>query len=275
MLLQRIVTVAVLLPLFLTALFLLPNLYWGLLLVGVVVLAGREWARLAGYSERGGALFCALLVASCGAMLWWQLRSANGRMFLYTPAGKLLYGAAAVFWVGIVPVWLLRRWRGRGGALLLAAGWFVLIPFWQALVCLQPTPGRLLVALCVIWVADTAAYFVGRRFGRRKLAPTISPGKTWEGVWGALAAVAIYWIAIWSLMPDYSAHLLSGLAWVMVTTLLGIEGDLFESWMKRVAGVKDSGSLLPGHGGVLDRVDSLTATLPFAALYFAYPPNGI
>ena len=77
------------------------------------------------------------------------------------------------------------------------------MPFWQALVCLQPTPGRLLVALCVIWVADTAAYFVGRRFGRRKLAPTISPGKTWEGVWGALGAVAVYWMAIWSLVPEH------------------------------------------------------------------------
>src|SRR4249919_4104233 len=114
MLFQRVLTVAVLLPLLLTALFLLPNLYWGLLLVGVVVLAGREWGRLAGYSEGGGALFCALLAASCGAILWWQLGSGDARLFIYTPAGKLLYGAAAVFWVGIVPVWLLRRWRARG-----------------------------------------------------------------------------------------------------------------------------------------------------------------
>ncbi len=186
MLFQRVLTVAVLLPLFLIALFLLPNLYWGLMLVGVVILAGREWGRLAGYSEGGGALFCALLAASCGAILWWGEGAGNARPFIYTPAGNLLYGAAAVFWAGIAPVWLLRRWRVRGALPLAAVGWIVLIPFWQALVYLQPTPGRLLVALCVIWVADTAAYFVGRRFGRRKLAPTISPGKTWEGVWGAL-----------------------------------------------------------------------------------------
>jgi phosphatidate cytidylyltransferase len=275
MLFQRVLTVAVLLPLFLTALFLLPNFYWALMLVGVIVLAGREWGKLAGYSERACNLFCALLAASCGAILWWQLGSGDARGFIYSPAGKLLYGAAAVFWVGVVPVWLLRRWRGHGALSLAAAGWVVLVPFWHALVCLQLTPRRLLVALCVIWVADTAAYFAGRRFGRRKLAPTISPGKTWEGVWGALASVAIYWIAIGLWIPDYGAQLLSGLAWVMLTTLLGIEGDLFESWMKRVAGVKDSGSLLPGHGGVLDRVDSLTATLPLAALYFAYPPTGI
>ncbi len=275
MLFQRVVTVAVLLPLFLTALFLLPNLYWSLLLVGIVVLAGCEWAKLAGYSSAGNALFCALLAASCGAILWWEQGSGDARLFIYTAAGKSFYFAAAIFWVGLVPVWLRRRWRVRMGLLLAAVGWIVLVPFWHALVYLQPTPGRLLVALCVIWVADTAAYFVGRRFGRSKLAPTISPGKTWAGVWGALAAAAIYWIAIWSLVPEHSAHLLSGLAWVMLTTLLGIESDLFESWMKRVAGVKDSGSLLPGHGGVLDRVDSLTATVPLAALYFAYPPAGI
>jgi len=275
MLFQRVVTVAVLLPLFLTALFLLPNLYWGLLLVGVVILAGRELGKMAGYSAGGSALFCAFLAASCTALLWWQQESGDARAFVYTPAGKLLFGAAAVFWFGVASVWLLRRWRVRGAVPLAAAGWVVLIPFWQALVCLQPTPARLLVALCVIWVGDTAAYFVGRRFGRRKLAPTISPGKTWEGVWGALAAVAVYWVAIWSLLPEHGGHLVSGLGWVTLTTLLGIEGDLFESWLKRVAGVKDSGSLLPGHGGVLDRVDSLTATLPLAALYFGYPPTGI
>jgi phosphatidate cytidylyltransferase len=275
MLFQRVVTVAILLPLFLTALLLLPNLYWGLLLVGVVVLAGREWGRLAGYSVGGSALYCALLAASCAALLWWQQQSGDTRAFVYTPPGKLLYGTAAVFWFGVAPVWLQRRWRVRGALTLAAAGWVVLIPFWQALVSLQPTPARLLVALCVIWVADTAAYFAGRRFGRRKLAPNISPGKTWVGVWGALAAVAVYWVGVWALLPEHGGHLVSGLAWVTLTTLLGIEGDLFESWLKRVAGVKDSGSLLPGHGGVLDRVDSLTATLPLAALYFAFPPTGI
>jgi len=271
MLLQRVLTVAVVLPLFLAALFLLPNVCWGVLLAGIVLLAGREWGRLAGYSKGGSALFCATLAATCGAILWWEQAFGGTPMFMHSPAGKVLYGAAGAFWLAVAPAWLLRRWRVRGALRLATVGWIVLIPFWHALVCLQPTPGRLLVALGVVWVADTAAYFVGRRFGRRKLAPTISPGKTWEGVWGALAAGAIYWVAVWALLPGPSAHLVSGLAWVTLTMLLGIEGDLFESWMKRVAGVKDSGSILPGHGGVLDRIDSLTATLPLAALYFAYP----
>jgi len=274
MLLQRVVTVAVVLPLFLAALFALPNLYWGLMLAGVVLLAGHEWGRLAGYSGAGRALFCCALALSCGAILWWDQESGVGS-FIRTLAGKLLYGAAALFWVAIAPACLLRRWRLRGALLLAAVGWIVLLPFWHALLYLQPMPIRLLTALSVIWVGDTAAYFVGRRFGRHKLAPTISPGKTWEGAVGALAAAAIYWIAVWALFPGRIAHLASGLLWVSVMTLLGIEGDLFESWMKRIAGVKDSGTMLPGHGGVLDRVDSLTATLPLAVLYFAYPFSSI
>ena len=123
----------------------------------------------------------------------------------------------------------------------------------------------------MVWVADTAAYFGGRRFGRHKLAREISPGKTWEGVWAALAAVTIYWVVLWVSLPEQSLRLISGLIGVWLMTLLSIVGDLFESWMKRVAGVKDSGTLLPGHGGVLDRIDSLSAVMPLAALYFASP----
>jgi len=275
MLLQRVLTVAAVLPLFVTALLVLPNVYWGLAVVGIVLLAGLEWGRLAGYSAGGATLFCALLAVSCGAILWWEQGAGGAGMFMHTPAGKLVYGAAAAFWLGIAPACLLLQWRVRGALVLAAVGWIVLIPFWHALVCLQPTPLRLLVALGLVWMADTAAYFAGRRFGRHKLAPSISPGKTWEGVWGAFVAVAICWVVLWRLLPGRVAPLLSGLAWAGLTTLLAIEGDLFESWMKRLAGVKDSGSLLPGHGGVLDRVDSLTATLPLAALYFAYPLRGI
>ena len=275
MLLQRVLTVAVLLPLFLAALFLLPNLYWGLLFASVVLVAGQEWGRLAGYSTLGRILFCAVVAVSGGAILWWEQGSGEAVRFIDTPAGLLFYGAAMTFWLAIAPAWLLFRWRVRRAVVLGLAGWVVLTPFWHALASLQAAPTHLLVALGVVWVADTAAYFAGRRFGRRKLAPEISPGKTWEGVWGALAAVAIYWMAIAALLPEHRAHLLSGLAWVLLMTVLSIVGDLFESWMKRVAGVKDSGRLLPGHGGLLDRVDGLTATLPLAALYFAFPLTGI
>jgi phosphatidate cytidylyltransferase len=131
----------------------------------------------------------------------------------------------------------------------------------------------LLAMMAIVWIADTAAYFTGRRFGRRKLAPSISPGKTWEGVYGALAAVAIYALLLLSLAAAAgSTRPLDAIAaaiWVALTLLLtglSIIGDLFESQLKRQRGVKDSGAILPGHGGVLDRIDALTAAMPPAAL---------
>ena len=126
------------------------------------------------------------------------------------------------------------------------------------------------------WISDSAAYFAGRRFGRHKLAPAISPGKTWEGVAGAVLAVSAY-AATWSLAwQAYYPQVLKStqfgafgmLLFLWVLTAIGIYGDLFESALKRQAGVKDSGTLLPGHGGVLDRIDALTSVLPVAALVY-------
>ena len=269
MLLKRVLTVAILLPLFLAALFLLPNLYWGILLVGVIAIAGWEWGGLAGYATRGRALFVAVVLASAVLILVWEHGAAKTSL-VYTPFGKALYALTAAFWIGIVPVWLYYRRQVRDPLLLGVIGWIVLVPCWYAMVWLQVPPMRLFLTLGVIWIADTAAYFVGRQFGRRKLAPQISPGKTWAGVWGAIGAVIVYGIVVWAVAPAGSVRLASGLVLVLLMTLLSIVGDLFESWMKRVAGVKDSGELLPGHGGLLDRVDGLTATLPLAVLYLAY-----
>jgi phosphatidate cytidylyltransferase len=143
----------------------------------------------------------------------------------------------------------------------------VLLPTWLALGYLREiSPNLLLAILMVVWVADSAAYFAGRQFGKRKLAPAISPGKSWEGVWGALAGVTLFG-AMAAVLASASWWLIVAF-WVM--TVLSIVGDLFESWMKRVAGIKDSGAILPGHGGVLDRIDGLTSTLPAAALCVAY-----
>ena len=122
--------------------------------------------------------------------------------------------------------------------------------------------------MVIVWVSDTAAYFCGRRWGQHKLAVAISPGKTWEGVWGAVAGVTVYWLLarVFGFLEPAILQGLAGFAIFMVLMILGIEGDLFESWIKRVAGVKDSGSAFPGHGGVLDRIDALTSSLPAAAL---------
>ncbi|HEU5282789.1 MAG TPA: phosphatidate cytidylyltransferase [Burkholderiales bacterium] len=271
MLWQRILTAAVLLPLFLAALFLLPNLYWVLLLAALLTVAAREWARLAGFATAGQATYAlaALIVALAIAAL--DHGAGATHAFVYSAPGKLLYALCAAFWFAIAPAWLYYRWVVRSRPLLAVVGMVVLLPLWHALAWLQLMPERLLVALAVVWTADTAAYFAGRRFGRHKLAPAISPGKTWEGVAGALAAVCTGWVALALLAPEFRGQLASGLALVVVLTAMSIEGDLFESWMKRQAGLKDSGALLPGHGGLLDRVDALTSTVPLAALYFAYP----
>jgi phosphatidate cytidylyltransferase len=142
------------------------------------------------------------------------------------------------------------------------AGVAVLLPTWAALLYLHARgPGVLLGVMAIVWIADTAAYFAGRYFGRHKLAPVISPGKTWEGVAGAFVAVALYAAALSTVV---GMPLLSLLVMVSGLLYLSVLGDLFESWIKRVSGMKDSGTVLPGHGGVLDRIDALTSTLPVA-----------
>jgi phosphatidate cytidylyltransferase len=271
MLMQRILTVAVVLPLFLAALFLLPNLHWSLLLAAVLGLAAHEWARVAGFPARWPLAYAAVLAGLAAAIAVVEHTGWAGPPFIYWLPGKFLYALCLVFWLGIAPAWLYYRWQVRSVVLMALVGVLLLLPFWHALAWLQAQPARLLAVLGVVWVADTAAYFTGRAFGRHKLAPHISPGKTWEGAAGAAVAVAVYWYGVVLLAPGIGANAASGLALVLVMTAVSIEGDLFESWMKRTAGVKDSGTLLPGHGGVLDRVDALTSTLPLAALYFAYP----
>jgi len=145
-------------------------------------------------------------------------------------------------------------------------GWLVLLPTGLALYQLRAIDPLLLLGfMCTIWISDTAAYFSGRAWGKHKLAPSISPGKTWEGVAGALAAVLVYAL-IWSTSSKNDALAVMLVPLLLLLTAMGIIGDLFESLMKRQADVKDSGNILPGHGGILDRIDALTSTLPLAIL---------
>jgi phosphatidate cytidylyltransferase len=265
---QRLLTATVLLCVFIAAVLLLPPLYWTAFLMPGLVIASVEWARLAGYGKRGIVSFAALTTLSFSGLLGASIFGG----ILMPSAGPTspvpVYLAATLFWWFAVPVWLGVGWRTRHPLALGAAGWLVLVPTTLALVELQAHPARLLLLLGVVWIADTAAYLAGRRFGRHRLAPTVSPGKTWEGVVGAGIAVAVYYGLAWaSNLPQY-AHWSPTSAWfiVLMVFCMSVEGDLFESWMKRTAGVKDSGNLLPGHGGVLDRIDGLTASLPVAAL---------
>ena len=267
----RILTAVILIPLVLAALFLLAPVAWGMVSLLVVGIAASEWANLAGYSRSAQTLFVAATLA-IGAGVLIVLGTGDASRWSDIVLGAC--GAATFFWVIAAPPWLALRWKPASGVPLAITGWVALTGAWVALVALQArSPWLVLAAMAVVWVADTAAYFAGRAFGRHKLAPHVSPGKTWEGVYGALAAVAIYALALVPLADaagrsDALTPLAVGI-WVACAlglTALSIEGDLFESLLKRNAEVKDSGQLLPGHGGVLDRIDALLAAMPAAAL---------
>ena len=263
----RIMTVVVVLPLLLAAMFLLPNAWWNIALVAPLLVAGHEWARLADFGRGAEAAFLTSLLAGC-VLLWLIAVPAEQRPGnTATAAERAVFALAVAFWCVIAPCWLWLRLVVRQRLALAAAGLVVLLPTWLALARLQHDAVLLLLLLAVIWIADSAAYFAGRALGRHKLAPAISPGKTWEGVGGAFAAVTAYALALhFSLFSTRDLSVVIAGFFSMVA--LGIVGDLLESWLKRCAGVKDSGGVFPGHGGMLDRIDGVTAALPLAALIF-------
>jgi phosphatidate cytidylyltransferase len=269
MLRERLLTVAVLLPLLLALMFLAPNAVWAAAVGVATAVAAVEWARLFRFGRRSQAVFAGIVVASGAA--WFVAGAVPAWHAERISVLHYLLGFAVLFWAAAVPCWLYFGWRATRAVPMLAIGWLVLVPAWLSAIVLQPTPVLLLLALSIVWLADTAAYFVGRRFGRRKLAPRISPGKTLEGLIGAFGCVLLYSLVVsWALQPAApGAERAALVVFALVLTTLSVAGDLFESWMKRQAGAKDSGHLLPGHGGVLDRIDSLTAAMPFAALYLA------
>jgi phosphatidate cytidylyltransferase len=263
-LLARVATAALLLVGFLGANFLLTRPYFAVLMTLVIAGAAYEWARLCRLAGAAALAYC-VLVAGLLAALMLPLVAA-GRTH---GAANALLLAAGFFWTIVAPIWLWRGVAAEPRVLLAAAGLMVLVPAGLAAVALSPAD--LLVLLGLVWLADSAAYFAGRAFGRRKLAPTISPGKTWAGVWGAVLATSAYAIICAVAIPTLASRI-NGLAWApyvagaVLLCLVSVLGDLFESALKRQAGAKDSGTLLPGHGGILDRIDSATATLPVGAL---------
>jgi phosphatidate cytidylyltransferase len=278
MLKTRVLTAAVLIPLTLAALFLLEPRGWGALTLLVVAIAATEWANLAGYPQRAWPLFAAVIFLSGFGLLF-----APGSGFSpgsgWPEVVPLAFcGLATLFWLLAAPAWLAAGRSAPSRLALALLGWLLLIATWVAVVQLQArSPWLLLALMAVVWIADTAAYFAGRAFGRRKLAPSISPGKTWEGAFGALIATGVYALLLLYFAPEggYRGSLsaLAVIVWVaaiLALTALSIVGDLFESFLKRQRGVKDSGRLLPGHGGVLDRIDALLAAMPAAALIAQY-----
>jgi phosphatidate cytidylyltransferase len=249
-LLRRVGTALVLLAILCAALFLLPRAGVAALMALIIGIGGYEWARLCGASINVARGYAIAIVAALAVLV---------AMALYGPP---LY-VAALFWLLAVPAWLWLGVKPAHTPTLLAAGFVVLVPAALAMVMLKPLEA--LLVLLVVWIADTAAYFAGRRWGRHKLAPSISPGKTWEGAAGALIAGGAYAIILGAITGGGIPGMAVLAAGAAVLVLVSIAGDLFESAVKRQAGVKDSGTILPGHGGMLDRIDSATATLPVAA----------
>ncbi len=271
MLLTRVITAVAILVVLLGMLFFAPAIAWSLFVLAIALAACWEWSRMAGLASRGQAAF---LVASgaLGAGFW--LLYARAADAAFVSASSAAFVASAAFWIFAAVPWLAQKAR-PGPVACAVAGWLVVWPTWFAFVVLRDaSPWLLLAIAALVWVADIAAYFAGRRFGTRKLAPAVSPGKTWEGVYGALAGAALYGIVLsWishTYSTPFSALFAPALGIPVIACMLGlvalsVAGDLFESWMKRGAGLKDSSALLPGHGGILDRIDALTSTLPVAA----------
>jgi phosphatidate cytidylyltransferase len=270
MLRTRVITAVAILPVVLGLLAWAPRWAWAVFAAALVLVGCWEWSRLSGLDAAAQRAYLVFSGTVGGALAALYLVSAGN---LYSGVSTALLWIAAAFWAIAAPLWLARALR-PGPAIVALSGWIVLWPLWVALVDLRDRGRMLLLAVALlVWIADIAAYFAGRRFGRRKLAPSVSPGKTWEGVWGALAAVFAYGLAllVWA-SGGFAPTLwwLAFLAALLVLTAAAVEGDLLESWVKRGAGVKNSSELLPGHGGVLDRIDALTSALPLAALMVSY-----
>lgn len=268
----RVMTAVILLVLFLFALFFLPVAGWSALVILVVLQGSSEWARLAKLTNVKAHLFWWLSLLIMLALVWFDGHHSAVQQIL---PHLLVYAISALLWLFIVPTWLMMGWKVERPILMVLTGWAVLIPTGLAMLDLRAiSPWLLLVVMGLIWAADISAYFAGRKFGKNKLAPSISPGKTWEGVAGAMLGVSVYVLVVGSFSSFFNPgagfgprQILPGLllvSWWWVG--LAVIGDLFESAIKRQAGVKDSGALLPGHGGLLDRIDALTSTLPLAAL---------
>jgi phosphatidate cytidylyltransferase len=271
MLRQRVITALLMVAVLLPAVF-AQGVQW-LALVGLmlIVTAGWEWGRLIGLSSPM-AIWCGLTCLLACLLTWWlDPVWLNQRLFWSVLAVVWCLGAAWMLSSG------LQGWPGLPVGLKWVLGLGVMWSTWVALFNAKAMGTNFtLSVLVLVWAADIAAYFSGRAFGRHKLAPSISPGKSWEGVWGAMLGVLLLsqiWLQIDLHQPDWSPSLYTRLhsmgswgAWACLglLTAMSVAGDLVESLLKRCAGVKDSSQLLPGHGGVLDRIDALLPTLPLA-----------
>ncbi|MBP6115657.1 MAG: phosphatidate cytidylyltransferase [Neisseriaceae bacterium] len=263
MLIPRILTALVLLPLMLGMLFYASPLGWVAFSGLIAMVALWEFSRMAKMPLAMQATYLSITLVLGVAAAYQDYR-----------LNLVEHGLVVLFWVVLAPLWLRFKWAPKPGFLGLLLGWVLMVPFWLALVALRPSEQdakALLAVMAMVWVADVGAYVFGRLFGKRKLAPSISPGKSWEGAIGGVVCVIAYVLIVDRL--GWFGFVLPTWALIVAAVLLtavSVVGDLLESWFKRAAGMKDSSQLLPGHGGVFDRVDSLIAVLSIYAALLAF-----
>lgn len=261
MLKQRILTAIILIPIVVSAILFLPTPYLAILFALLCIGGAIEWAKLSGMDECAAmAVYPLFIMMAIGGCYW--LKTQNWELYLLGPV--------SLFWLVMMPVLLARRKPiGKDSGLniiFLMIGLILLSSTWLSLTLLhhhnKMGAGILLFVLVLIWVADSGAYFTGKKFGKNKLAPVVSPGKTREGLYGALAFGLIWSLGYYWYQPYDGVNLGEFIALCVLVVVVSMVGDLFESLLKRKRDIKDSGHILPGHGGILDRVDSIIAAAP-------------
>jgi len=261
MLLARILTALILAPLFIWAIFTMPTDYFAYLLLSFVALGAWEFTRLIKIDQSLYRAFVVLGIVGCAFVA--SAHSENLQTVLVVSAA---WWGLNLFWVVSYPK-NVASWYGSG-IIRVMGGVMLLVPMWVALTSLHANYGSVyfLLLMLLIWGADTGAYFVGRAIGKHKLAPKVSPGKSIEGAIGGILFAIVIMVIFLQIQEiatsDYDGYLMLA----VVISSVSVLGDLYESLFKRTSGIKDSGNILPGHGGILDRIDSLTAAAPFFLL---------
>lgn len=258
MLKQRIITALVLGTLIVFAIFKLPNSVVAIMFAIITLIGAWEWSVMVGADTVLKKLLYLSIVGVSILLI---------DLFALPEHKSLILFVASIWWAGVVIMLALYKSAWLSSKLLQIllkySGFIVLIPAWLALVMLhERSPKLLMFLLAIIWMADVAAYFTGKRFGKNKLAPELSPGKSREGVLGAFLSSVVLALIGLQLFEINKPHWIYFIVLCVFIVLISVVGDLYESLLKRKAGVKDSGNILPGHGGVLDRIDSITAAAP-------------
>ena len=264
MLKYRILTAVILIPLVLTAILWLDAFWFCLILTSIMVLGAWEWGTICGMNKISSGFYCLFTVSIIALLFYLDNRQLNYSIILI---GSLL-------WLGALGAVVSYQYQknviSNSPIILMMIGECLLIPTWTSLYFLKTLPNvgshLLLLLMFLIWGADSGAYFIGRKWGKTRLASRVSPGKTWEGT--AAGVISGLLIAVFYVIVSYG-NLNNQLMFIGIsifTVLMSIVGDLMESMVKRIANIKDSGSILPGHGGIMDRIDSLTAAGPVFTL---------